>query len=96
MCRFEALNRKIAAYIYINTVSMDLRSICGRRIADKSLGLYFARIKSVDKAPPAKSDRGKSAKSELARYARLRICHVLIEDSHVILLRVHLDGVRFH
>ena len=86
---FEALNRKIVAYTYINTVSMDLRSIRGKEAANKSPGLYFARIKSVDKAPLAKSDRGKSAKSELARYARLRVYRVLIEDSHVILLSVY-------
>jgi len=78
---------------------MDLRSIRGKEAANKSPGLYFARIKSVDKAPLAKSDREKSAKSELARYARLRVYRVLIEDSHVILLfsvPMDLDGVRLH
>lgn len=69
MCRLEALNREIAACMYINTVPMDLRSVRGSGVANKSPGLYSARIKSVDKTPPAKSDRGKSAKSGLARYA---------------------------
>lgn len=69
-------------------------SVRGSGVANKSPGLYSARIKSVDKTPPAKSDRGKSAKSGLARYARLRVCRALIEDSHVILLRAHLRGVQ--
>lgn len=73
MCRLEALNREIVACMYINTVPMDLRSARGSRVADKSPKLYSARIKSVDKAPLAKSDRGKSAKSRFARYARLRV-----------------------
>lgn len=82
VCRLEALNRKTAACMYINTVPMDLRSVRGSGVADKSPRLYSSRIKSVDKAPLAKSNRGKSAKSRLACYARLRVRHVLMEDLH--------------